>query len=116
MLQMGTTCHRRVTIASGARAKSSRKRDKIAGALRRDFPGWQFTPPLGGLQFFIKVKSHSEVAAVAAVCANHKLRIASSANYVLPNQAEQGKFLLIGFGSAPLAQILSTLSELKKAL
>jgi len=93
-----------------------RKRDKIAQALRRDFPEWQFTAPRGGLQFFIEVKHSSEVESMAAVCASHKLRMAPSSNYVLPNQADRGNFLVIGFGSAPLVQILSTLSELKKAL
>lgn len=93
-----------------------RKRDKIAEALHRDFPEWQFTVPRGGLQFFIEVRHASEVEAMAAVCASHKLRMASSANYVLADQADRANFLVIGFGSAPLVQILSTLSELKKAL
>lgn len=93
-----------------------RKRDKIAEALRRDFPQWKFTVPRGGLQFFIEVRHSSEVDAMAALCESRKLRMASSANYVLADQADQANFLVIGFGSAPLVQILSTLSELKKAL
>jgi len=93
-----------------------RKRDKIAETLRRDFPEWQFTAPRGGLQFFIELRHSSEVAMIAEICAKQKFRIASSANYILSGQEKLGNFLVIGFGSASLPQILSTLSELKKAL
>jgi len=90
-----------------------RKRDRIAERLHRDFPQWRFDLPKGGLQFFIDVGNTEQVKEVQSICADKKLKIASPSNYVLGPDGENSSFLVLGFGSVPLPQILMALSELK---
>lgn len=92
-----------------------RKRDRIAILLRREFPEWNFTPPSGGLQFFLDLGSPEYARYVIEICQKKRLRIARPSNYVMNNESEQ-RFLVLGFGSVPLAQIESTLLEIKRAL
>ncbi len=92
-----------------------RKRDRIANLLRREFPDWHFKPPSGGLQFFLDLGSPEDATHVIGICREKRLRIAPPSNYVMSSESEQ-QFLVLGFGSVPLAQIESTLLEIKHAL
>jgi GntR family transcriptional regulator/MocR family aminotransferase len=92
-----------------------RKRDRIAEVLRRDFPEWQFELPKGGLQFYLDLGSSDRAAAVIELCRSKRLRVALPSNYVPPDEAPQ-RFLVLGFGSVPLAQIEGALAELRHVL
>lgn len=92
-----------------------RKRDRIANLLRREFSDWHFKPPSGGLQFFLNLGSPERAEQVIRICRDKRLRIALPSNYVMDGQSDQ-KFLVLGFGSVPLAQIEATLLEIKRAL
>jgi GntR family transcriptional regulator/MocR family aminotransferase len=90
-----------------------RKRDRIGEVLHGDFPDWRFESPKGGLQFFIDVGNPEMVASILAICAQKKLKVASPSNYVLGRDGISESFFVLGFGSAPLPQILEALEELK---
>lgn len=92
-----------------------RKRDRIVKLLHDGFPDWNFNAPPGGLQFFLDLGSPSNARKVMKICQEKRLRIAHPSNYVMDAESEQ-QFLVLGFGSVPLSQIESCLSELKRAL
>ena len=92
-----------------------RKRDRITKLLRQEFPDWRFTPPSGGLQFFLDLGSAEQAKNVMRICREQRLRIAHPKNYVMDRENDQ-QFLVFGFGSVPLSQIEHTLLEVKSAL
>jgi GntR family transcriptional regulator/MocR family aminotransferase len=92
-----------------------RKRDRISTLLRREFPEWRFTPPQGGLQFFLDLGSPQRASDVMAICRSQRLRVAHPSNYVMDRDSEQ-QFLVLGFGSVPFQQIENALLQVKRAL
>lgn len=92
-----------------------RKRDRIAGILRRDFPEWSFAEPRGGLQFFIDAGSADAASSIISACRSKRLKLAHPSNYVEAGEPDQ-QFVVLGFGSAPLNQIEEALAELRLAL
>jgi GntR family transcriptional regulator/MocR family aminotransferase len=92
-----------------------RKRDRVATLLNREFPDWRFKSPSGGLQFFLDLGTSERAERVIQICRDKRLRIASPSNYVMESESAQN-FLVLGFGSVPLAQIESSLLEIRRAL
>lgn len=92
-----------------------RKRDRIVEILKRDFPGWSFDIPAGGLQFFIDLDDGISADEIIRICEAHKTKVADPRNYIIGDR-DAPKFFVFGFGAASIDEIETMLKRLRHEL
>lgn len=89
------------------------KRNLIADYLRQDFPGWQWSLPGGGLQFWIQLPGEQNAEVVIQQFRKERIQIFSGSEYYGRHSEKSQNCLLLGFGAVTEAQIHQAFTRLK---
>ncbi|NEZ60830.1 PLP-dependent aminotransferase family protein [Adonisia turfae] len=95
------------------RVHHRKKRDLIAQYLHRDFPHWQWQPPTGGLQFWIKLPPEQSALKVVQQCRALGVNVFSGHHYYSSECKQERDHLILGFGTVTEQQIHQAFSQLK---